>query len=167
MGITLIWAMARGGVIGRDNKLPWRLPADLAFFKAQTIGKTMLMGRKTWESIGSKPLPGRRNVILTTDKSFQADGAETVHSMSEALELAGPGEELMVIGGAGVFEHFLPYATRLLVTFIDEDIEGDVVFPELDWSSFKLTDEVQGIRDEKNPYDYRFVTYERVKAVAQ
>lgn len=167
MGITLIWAMARGGVIGKDNKLPWRLPADLAFFKAQTLGKTMLMGRKTWESIGSKPLPGRCNVVLTMDEHYEAVGAETVHSIDDALRLQQGDEELMVIGGAGIFKHFLSYADKLLVTFIDEDVEGDVTFPELDWSQFKVTDEVQGVRDEKNPYDFRFVTYERVKAATQ
>ncbi|RUT35924.1 dihydrofolate reductase [Paenibacillus zeisoli] len=164
MGITLIWAMARGGVMGKDNQLPWRLPADLAFFKAQTLGKTMVMGRKTWESIGSKPLPGRRNVVLTQDEHYTADDGETIHSIQEALDLHKPGEELMVIGGAGVFKHFLPFADKLLVTYIDEDIEGDVIFPKFDWSEFKVIEEVQGVQDEKNRYPYRFVTYERVKA---
>ncbi|WP_018752815.1 dihydrofolate reductase [Paenibacillus sanguinis] len=160
MGITLIWAMSSNGAIGLNNQLPWRLPADLKFFKAQTIGKTILMGRKTWESMGSKPLPGRRSVVLTGDHSYVAEGAEIVHSVAEALEFAAD-EELMVIGGAGVFKHFLPLANRLLVTRIDENIQGDVFFPHFDWDEFKLVHEEQGTKDEKNPFNYRFLTYTR------
>lgn len=160
MGITLIWAMARNGTIGRDNQLPWRLPADLKFFKEQTTGKTMVMGRKTWESMGSRPLPNRKSVVLTGDHGYQAEGAEVVHSVEEALQYANGGE-LMVIGGAAVFQAFVPLADRLLVTRIDEEIEGDVFFPKIDWSEFKLVKETEGIRDEKNPYHYRFLTYER------
>ncbi|EOS57227.1 dihydrofolate reductase [Paenibacillus barengoltzii] len=160
--ITLIWAMSRNGVIGRDNQLPWRLPADLKFFKANTTGKTIVMGRKTWESMGSKPLPNRHSVVLTGDPSFTAEGADIVHSVEEALTYTDRGE-LMVIGGAGVFQHFLPLADRLIVTLIDEDIEGDVFFPDFSWEDFELVHEEQGVRDEKNPYDYRFLTYERRK----
>lgn len=162
MAITLIWAMSRNGAIGRNNQLPWRLPADLKFFKAQTTGKTMLMGRKTWESMGSKPLPNRHNVVITADASYEAEGADVVHSVDEALTYAERGD-LMVIGGAGVFQHFLPLADRLLVTRIEEDIEGDVFFPHFSWEDFELVHEEQGVRDEKNPYDYRFLTYERRK----
>jgi dihydrofolate reductase len=88
MGISMIWAMAQNGVIGRDNKLPWRLPRDMAFFKEQTINKTVLMGRKTWESFGGKSLPNRRNVVLTRDQRYQAEGAEVIHSLEEGLQLA-------------------------------------------------------------------------------
>lgn len=161
MSITLIWAMAQNGVIGRNNQLPWRLPADLKFFKAQTMGKTMVMGRKTWESMGSKPLPGRHSVVLTQDLSYRAEGADVVHTVEEALRCEKEGGELMVIGGAGVFRLFLPIADKLLVTRIDEDIEGDVFFPPLNWEGFDLVYEQQGIRDDKNPYDYRFLTYDR------
>lgn len=160
--ITLIWAMSRNGAIGRNNQLPWRLPADLKFFKAQTTGKTIVMGRKTWESLGRKPLPNRHNVVITADASYTAEGADVVHSVDEALAYAKRGE-LMVIGGAGVFQHFLPLADRLLVTRIDEDIEGDVFFPHFAWEDFELVHEEPGVRDEKNPYDYRFLTYERRK----
>ncbi|MEC0330661.1 dihydrofolate reductase [Paenibacillus sp. FSL R5-0527] len=163
MSITLIWAMAQNGVIGRNNQLPWRLPADLKFFKAQTMGKTMIMGRKTWESMGSKPLPGRHSVVLTQDTSYRAEGADVVHTLEEALRYEKGGEELMVIGGAGVFRLFFPIADKLLVTRIDQDIEGDVFFPALNWEDFDLVHEQQGIRDDKNPYDYRFLTYERRK----
>lgn len=161
MSITLIWAMAKGGVVGRDNRLPWRLPADMAFFKAQTTGKTVLMGRKTWESMNARPLPNRVNAVLTRDKAFKAEGAKVIHSFEEALKLGEQGE-LMVIGGAEIFAYFLPYADKLLVTVIDEVIEGDVRMPEIDWSLFELTSEQPGVRDEKNPYDYRFLTYERL-----
>lgn len=161
MSITLIWAMAKNGVIGKDNKLPWRLPADLRFFKEQTTGKTMIMGRNTWESMGSKPLPNRHSVVLTSDKSFAAEGADVVHSVEEALTYNKVNVELMVIGGAGVFKHFLPIADKLLVTLIDEDIEGDIIIPDVNWNDFELTSEEPGIRDEKNPYDYRFLTYDR------
>jgi len=160
--ITLIWAMSRNGTIGRNNQLPWRLPADLKFFKAQTTGKTIVMGRKTWESMGSKPLPNRHSVVITADASYVAEGADVVHSVEEALTYAERGE-LMIIGGAGMFQHFLPLADRLLVTRIEEDIEGDVFFPHFLWEDFELVHEEQGVRDEKNPYDYRFLTYERRK----
>lgn len=160
MGVSLIWAMAKNGAIGVNNQLPWRLPADLKFFKEQTTGKTMIMGRKTWESMGSKPLPNRHSVVLTGDRAYQAEGAEIVYSVEEAMEYAKDGE-LMIIGGAGVFEHFIPLADTLYVTRIDEDIEGDVFFPHFDWNEFELTLETQGIRDEKNPYNYRFLVYKR------
>lgn len=165
MGITLIWAMSRNGAIGRNNQLPWRLPADLKFFKEQTTGKTMLMGRNTWESMGSRPLPNRKSVVLTADHAYRAEGADIVHSVEEALEYAKQGE-LMVIGGAGLFQHFFPLADRLHVTRIDEEIEGDVFFPHFDWSEFEVVKEEEGIRDEKNPYSYRFLTYERRKPAA-
>ncbi|GGF94564.1 dihydrofolate reductase [Paenibacillus aceti] len=160
MGMTFIWAMARNGVIGRNNDLPWRLPADMAFFKAQTTGKTVLMGRKTWESMRSRPLPNRRNIVMTNDRGYHAEGAEVVHSEEQVLALAA-GEELMVIGGAGIYKLLIPYADRLHVTKIDEEIEGDTYFPEIDWSQFRLEQETEGIRDEKNPYHYRFMTYVR------
>ncbi|WP_138493494.1 dihydrofolate reductase [Paenibacillus pinistramenti] len=162
MSITLIWAMAEGGIIGRNNALPWRLPADMAFFKAQTMGKTVLMGRRTWESMNARPLPNRLNVVLTRDKAFKAEGAEVIHTFEEALKYAEQGE-LMVIGGAEIFKYFLPIADRLLVTIINESFEGDVVIPEFDWDQFRVVEEQQGVRDEKNPYKYKFVTYERSK----
>ncbi|AWB44840.1 dihydrofolate reductase [Paenibacillus sp. CAA11] len=161
MSLTLIWAMAKNRVIGRDNKLPWRLPSDLAFFKAQTTGKIIVMGRKTWESMGSKPLPNRTNLVLTRDKAFKPKGAEAIYSIEQVLELSKE-QEVMIIGGSEIFLLFLPLADRLLVTLINEEIEGDVVMPDFDLSKFELTDEKQGVRDEKNPYDYRFLTYDRI-----
>lgn len=166
LSITLIWAMSRNRVIGRNNELPWRLPADLKYFKAQTTGKTILMGRSTWESIGSKPLPGRRNIVLTHNSEYTATGAEVVHSVNEALELARH-EELWVIGGAAVYRQFLDHADRLLVTLINEDVEGDTTFPDFSWDDYVLIGEEKGIRDEKNPYDYRFLTYVRPGSSAE
>ncbi|WOZ36352.1 dihydrofolate reductase [Paenibacillus polymyxa] len=160
MSISMIWAMAQNGVIGRDNSLPWRLPRDMAFFKEQTINKTVLMGRKTWESFGGKSLPNRCNVVLTRDESYQAEGAEVIHTLEEGLQLAQQ-EELMVIGGAEIYSLFWPHADRLIVTRIEETFEGDTTFPDLDWSDWTIVSETPGIKDDKNLYDYRFVVYER------
>ncbi|MDN4079540.1 dihydrofolate reductase [Paenibacillus polymyxa] len=162
MSISVIWAMAQNGVIGRDNSLPWRLPRDMAFFKEQTINKTVLMGRKTWESFGGKSLPNRRNVVLTRDESYQAEGAEVIHTLEEGLQLAQQ-EELMVIGGAEIYSLFWPHADRLIVTRIEETFEGDTTFPDLDWSDWTIVSETPGIKDDKNLYDYRFVVYERTE----
>lgn len=162
MSITMIWAMGRNGVMGKDNGMPWRLPRDMAFFKQQTIGKTIVMGRKTWESFGSRPLKDRVNVIMTRDKEFTAQGAQVIHSLEEALEYAN-NQELMIIGGAQIYEKWLPYADRLLVTRIDEDFEGDTVFPDVEWSDWGMTEQIPGIKDEQNPYDYGFYIYDRNK----
>ncbi|MEC0371487.1 dihydrofolate reductase [Paenibacillus chibensis] len=161
MSMTFIWAMGSNRVIGRDNHLPWRLPRDMAFFKEQTIGKKILMGRKTWESFGAKPLPNRVNVILTRDPDYTAQGAQIIHTIDEAIKL-GKEEELMVIGGAEIYRLLLPYADCLVVTEIDQSFEGDTFFPEFPESEWKCIQEVQGIRDDKNPYDYWFRTYIRV-----
>ncbi|WP_342426273.1 dihydrofolate reductase [Paenibacillus sp. FSL L8-0158] len=162
MGISMIWAMAQNSVIGRDNKLPWRLPRDMAFFKEQTINKTVLMGRKTWESFGGKSLPNRRNVVLTRDQCYQVEDAEVIHSLEEGLQLAKQ-EELMVIGGAEIYALFWSHADQLIVTRIEEIFEGDTTFPELDWNGWNIVSETPGIKDEKNPYEYRFVVYERTE----
>ncbi|MGW8958071.1 dihydrofolate reductase [Paenibacillus sp. NPDC055715] len=162
MSISMIWAMAQNGIIGRDNNLPWRLPRDMAFFKEQTIGKTVLMGRKTWESFGGKSLPKRRNIILTRDQSYLAEGAEVIHSLEEGLQLAAQ-EELMIIGGSEIYSLFWTHADRLIVTRIEENFEGDTTFPELDWNGWNVVSETPGVKDERNPYDYRFVVYEKAK----
>ncbi|OZB95111.1 dihydrofolate reductase [Paenibacillus sp. XY044] len=162
MTMTFIWAMGSNGVIGRDNKLPWRLPRDMAFFKEKTMGKTVLMGRKTWESFGGKPLPGRDNVVLTRDKDYEAPGAQIIHTIEEAVEL-GKNEEIMVIGGAEIYYKLLAVADCLIVTRIDETFEGDTYFPEVDFGDWTLQEEIKGITDEKNPYSYRFCTYTRKK----
>lgn len=160
--ITLIWAQGENGVIGRDNALPWRIPADMAYFKRETVGKTVVMGRKTWESFGSKPLKDRKNVVLTRDPSYTADGADVVHSIEDALS-AADGEEVMIIGGSEIYALSLPIADRLRVTRVRESFEGDAVFPTIDWSSWLLISSQEGIRDEKNVYRYEFEVYERPK----
>ncbi|MEC0090886.1 dihydrofolate reductase [Paenibacillus macquariensis] len=160
MGITMIWAMGRNGVMGKDNGMPWRLPRDMAFFKEQTIGKPVVMGRKTWESFGGRPLKDRTNIVMTRDSEYTSQDAQIIHSLEEALEYAN-NQELMIIGGAQIYEKWLPYADRLLVTRIDEDFEGDTVFPDIDWTCWNLSEEIPGVRDEKNPYDYRFYIYNR------
>src|SRR5262245_8417642 len=127
--VSLIVAMAENGVIGRDNALPWRLPEDLRRFKTITMGKPVIMGRKTFESIG-KPLPGRTNIVLTRDKSWSADGVSVVHSFDEAMARAGEVAEVAVIGGAELFRMALARADRIYLTLVHAEVAGDVVFPQ-------------------------------------
>jgi len=129
--ITLIVARARNGVIGRDGALPWRLPEDLAFFKRTTMGQPIVMGRRTWESIG-RPLPGRRNIVVSRQAGFVAAGAEVVPGFDEALRLCAGSPELFVIGGAQLYAEALPRAGRLIVTEIDADFDGDTHWPAPD-----------------------------------
>jgi len=126
--ITLILARARNGVIGAKGGLPWRLPEDLAFFKRTTMGHPIVMGRKTWESIG-RPLPGRRSVVVTRDRTFSATGAEVAHSLDDAVALCAGSDEIFVIGGAHLYADALPRADRLLLTEIDADFDGDTFLP--------------------------------------
>jgi len=160
LSIELVWAMGEKGVIGHNNSLPWRLPKDMAFFKQQTINKTIIMGRNTWESFGGKPLPHRRNIVVTRDLNYRADQAEIVHTIEEGLK-AAQGEELCVIGGSQVYREFLPFADRLVVTKIHEQFEGDTFFPEVDWSEWELKKQIEGEQDEKNVYPFTFEFYER------
>jgi dihydrofolate reductase len=160
--VSLVVAMAHNNVIGRDNGLPWqRLPEDLKHFKTVTLGKPVLMGRKTFESIG-KPLPGRTNLVLTRDGGWKSNGVVAVHSVSEAQALAG--NEWSGIGGAEIYRLLLPLATRIYLTRIDTDIPGDTVFPPLDYSQWVETDSRRFTADERNPYDMTFVTLERAQA---
>ena len=128
MGLAAIYARAANGVIGRDGVLPWHIPADLKRFKALTLGKPMIMGRKTFDSLG-KPLPGRRHIVLTRDRSWQAEGAEVVHTPDEALALAGANASL--IGGADVFRLLLPRCDRVELTEVHADVPGDTAMPPL------------------------------------
>ena len=163
--------MARNNVIGRDNGLPWRLPEDLKHFKAVTLGKPVLMGRKTFESIG-KPLPGRTNLVLTRDRGWKSDGVVVVHSISEALEnraISGTltNNEVAGIGGAEIYQLLMPLASRIYLTRIDADIPGDTVFAPLDYSQWVQTDSRRFAADERNAYDMTFVTLERVPAAVR
>ncbi len=149
--------MDRNRVIGKDNKLPWKLSADLKRFKGITSGKPVIMGRKTFESIG-RPLPNRLNIVITRDNNYKADGCIAVDSAEKALKAAGNASEAMVIGGEQIFRMFLPEASRMYLTFIDADFEGDAYFPEYnknEWKEiFKEEHESDGLR-------YAFVNLER------
>lgn len=155
--LFLIYARASNGTIGRDGRLPWHIPADLKHFKALTLGKPMIMGRKTFDSFPS-PLPGRRHIVLTRDRDWSAEGAEVVHSVEEALALAGDGE-VAVIGGAEIYALFLPLAQRVELTEVHAEFAGDTHMPPLgsEWEVVARTD-VQG--DGTLP-PYSFVTYTR------
>ena len=158
--VTLILARARNGVIGAKGGLPWHLPEDLAFFKRTTMGHPIVMGRKTWESIG-RPLPGRRSVVVTRDRSFSAAGAEVVHSLDEAVARCAGSDEIFVIGGAQLYAEALPRADRLLLTEIHADFDGDTFLPapsDREWieSGRQSHPPAQG-----RPYGFDFVDYRR------
>lgn len=160
MALCLIAAVARNGVIGRQGGLPWRLRDDMAYFAEQTMGKPVVMGRKTYESLPAKfrPLPGRRNVVVTRDASWCAEGAEVFSSLQEALAALGTGD-VMVAGGGEIYAQALPLATRILLTEIDADVEGDVVFPRMDKSGWR---EVSRRAHTEGDWHYDWVVYERV-----
>jgi dihydrofolate reductase len=157
--VSLIVAMAQNGVIGRDNALPWRLPEDLKRFKAFTLGKTLLMGRKTYESIG-RPLPGRANLVLTRDSGWQAPGIVVVHSVEEALAGAA-GSELVAIGGAEIYRLVLPFARRIYLTHVHADVPGDTYFPDFDPTQWADVECRAHPADEDHAYPMTFVTLER------
>ena len=163
MIISLIAAMGKNRVIGNKGKLPWNMPADLKYYKNKIKGKTVIMGRKTFESMGSKPLPNRPNIMITRNKDFRVKDAIVVHSADEALKEAEKYgmEEAMVIGGSEIYEAFLPIANRLYLTIIDGNFEGDAFFPEYDITEWKEVSYEEHERDKDNPYDYRFVVLER------
>ena len=156
--ISLVAAVARNGVIGRDNDLVWRLSSDLKRFKALTLGKPILMGRRTWDSIG-RPLPGRRSLVLTRDRNLTLDGAEIVHSWEEAVAAAGS-DELMVTGGAEIYALALPHADRLHLTEVEASPEGDVHFPAFDRSLFHVTLRERHPAGERDEFPFSFVDWE-------
>ncbi|MGU5653897.1 type 3 dihydrofolate reductase [Aeromonas allosaccharophila] len=162
MKISMIAAMAHDRVIGKDNQMPWHLPADLAHFKRVTLGKPVLMGRKTFESIG-RPLPGRRNLVISRNPGYQAEGIEVVGSVEAALALltGSAVEELMVIGGGHLYAEMLPSADRLYLTQIDLAVEGDTRFPAFDDGQWQRIDCESHPADENNPHPYRFETWQR------
>jgi dihydrofolate reductase len=158
--ISLIVAMAKHRLIGRDNRLPWRLPADLAHFKRVTMGKPMVMGRKTWESLPGL-LPGRRHIVLTRDQSYRAESCTLVHTVDEALAAAGQVPEVMVVGGGTLYKEMLPRADRLYLTLVEAEIEGDTHFPEIDWEAWREVSRESHPADARNPYPYTFLVLER------
>ena len=158
--VSVIVAMAQNGVIGRDNALPWRLPEDLRRFRAFTLGKPILMGRKTFESIGS-PLPGRVNLVLTRDRAWYAHGVIVVHSVDEALTQAEASAELVAIGGAEIYRLVLPFARRIYLTHVHADVPGDIYFPDFDSTQWADVECSMHPADDEHAYPLTFVTLER------
>lgn len=169
MKLAIIVAQAQNRVIGINNKLPWHLPEDLKYFKQVTMGKPIIMGRKTFDSI-KRPLPGRTNIVITRDVSYQHDGVKVVHSLADACELAESicliegHDEAMVIGGAEIYAQALPDTDRLYLTQVHADVEGDAWFPEyqhMDWAEVGRED---FSASETNPFDYSFIVLDKVGA---
>lgn len=161
--LSLVVAVADNDVIGRGGGLPWHLPADLRRFRALTMGKPMLMGRRTWESLPGL-LPGRRHIVLTRTPGYEAPGCTVVGSLEEALETAGDAPELMVIGGAGLFAETLPRARRIHLTRVHASVDGDTFFPRYDPAQWRETAREHREADERNPYACTFITLERASA---
>lgn len=159
--LTLVVAATDAGVIGRDNAMPWHLPADLARFKSITMGKPIVMGRRTYDSIG-RALPGRLNVVVTRDRGWSAAGVSIAHSLDEAIAACGTAPEVMVIGGAQLYAAALPRATRVQLTRIHAAIEGDTVFPALPPADWREVAREERAADARNPHAMSFVTLERV-----
>lgn len=162
--LSAIVAMSENRVIGKDNKLPWHLPADLKHFKEITTGHHIIMGRKTFESIG-KSLPNRVNIVLSRDTDFVASGCQTVTSIDSALEIAKAAQqhEIFIIGGAEIYRQLLSRIKRLYLTIVHTNIEGDAWFPELDTASWHEVSRERHEADEKNTYAYSFITMESTK----
>lgn len=163
MKISLIAAMAKNRVIGQDNKMPWHLPADLKHFKAVTLGKPVIMGRLTYESIG-KALPGRDNIVISRRENYQLNDACVVPNIDDAISVAQKSsDDVMVIGGGTIYQEFIAKATHLYLTFIDLEVSGDTHFPNwLDAGQWQQTEHESFLKDDKNPYNYEFVTLERI-----
>jgi dihydrofolate reductase len=161
--IVIVAAVAKNGVIGRDNALPWQLPEDMRHFRALTTGHAVLMGRKTWESLPPKfrPLPNRRNFVLTRDASYAAPGATVVHSLDDALKVGAGETALFVIGGAELYRHLLPQAQRMELTEIDAEFAGDARFPDFDRAQWRAVSRRAG--RSASGLDYAFVTYESIR----
>jgi dihydrofolate reductase len=156
--LTLIVAYSTNRAIGRDNALPWKLPGDLAHFKRSTLGRPIVMGRKTWDSLG-RPLPGRSNIVITRNPGFGAEGAIVVPSLQAAIDACGDVDEAFVIGGAQIYAQALPLARRVLATEVHADVDGDAFFPLL--PSFQWKETARAPQPAENGYEYDFVTYER------
>ena len=158
--ISIIVAASENSVIGAGGALPWRLSDDLRHFKAVTMGKPIIMGRKTWESIG-RPLPGRQNIVITRQAGFEAPGCDVVTSTEQAIAVAGDAEEVMIIGGSQVYALFLPVADRVYLTRVHADVKGDAYFPMLDEDAWRPVSDERHTADERNEFDYSFRLYAR------
>jgi len=158
--ISLVVAVSRNRVIGRDNQLPWRLPADLAFFKRVTMGHPVIMGRRTWESL-KKPLPGRENIVVTRNKGYEAPGSAVANSLEAALALCADEPIVFVIGGSQLFAESLPIADRIYLTEVDAVVEGDIFLPEFDRSQWTETPIEYHAVDERHALPFRIVQLDR------
>lgn len=161
--LSIIVAKAKNNIIGKENKLIWSLPADLKHFKELTTGHTIIMGRKTFESLG-RVLPNRRHIVFSQNPDFKVndENVQVVHSMLEIQEYIEDEEENFVIGGAMIYNLLMPYVTKMYVTEINEEFEGDAFFPRINPEIWKETDRKKGIKDDKNNLDYDYVTYKRL-----
>ncbi|WP_373896134.1 dihydrofolate reductase [Virgibacillus natechei] len=160
--ISFMLAMDRNRVIGLNNDLPWHLPKDFRFFKERTSGHTVIMGRKTYDSLDGA-LPNRKNVVVTRKNMTFPEDVEVITDLKKIPEWnkSNPNEELFVIGGGNIFKQVLPYADRMYITFIDETFDGDAFFPEFNEEEWNITSREKGEKDDKNPYDYYFLQYDR------
>ena len=153
--------MARNRVIGIENRLPWKLPADMKWFRQHTLGKPVIMGRKTFESFGGKPLPDRQNIVITQDPAYTQQQATVCHSIEEALTACGNAEEAMIIGGMSLYKQTLPSADKLYMTVVDAEFEGDAWFPEFDLNDWTEIEHQSHEADEKNAFRCDFIILER------
>ena len=159
--VSIIVAIAQNGTIGDKNSLLWHIKEDMRFFRTTTSGHPVIMGRKTFESLGSKPLPKRTNIVITrADREFE--GALTAHSLEEAIRMAGEDDEIFVMGGAQIYREALSVVDRMYITVVERDYEGDTSFPDVDYSEWKLVDVVRHERGEEYEYPFEFRTYDRV-----
>ncbi len=158
--ISLIAAVAENRAIGIDNRMPWHLPADLRHFKALTVGKPIIMGRRTWESLPGL-LPDRPHIVVTRKPDYRAEGCRVVHSVDAALAAAGDAPEVMVVGGAELYSALLPRADRLYLTQVETTVAGDAFFPDYDPAQWRVTAQERHAADARNPFAYRFLTLER------
>jgi dihydrofolate reductase len=163
MTISLIWAMDDNRLIGSDNGLPWKLPADMKWFRQHTLGKPIVMGRKTYESFGARPLPQRTNIVITRDRDYRSAGAVIVHSIEEAIQQAGDADELMIIGGASFYQQMLPQADRLYITRVHGRFAGDTWFPDYNVDDWQEVEQHTHPADDRNSHDCTFIIYERKK----
>jgi dihydrofolate reductase len=160
MTISIIAAIDENNVLGKDNKLIWHLPADLKHFKELTTGHHIIMGRKTWESIGKKPLPNRTNIVITRDKNYKAEGCTLVNSLDSALDAVKNDEEVFVVGGAEIYKQAMGKASKMYITRIHHKFEGDTFFPEIGKEWFEaINNDFE--KDDKNKYDFSLCEYER------
>jgi len=151
--------MTKNRVIGNDNKMPWHLPADLKHFKSVTMAKPIVMGRKTYESIG-RPLPGRQNVIVSRNSEYKVEGCTVVNSIDSAIKLLIDSDEIMIIGGGFLYSQMIEKANKLYLTLIDLEIDGDTYFPDYAHLNLTETNRESHLKDDKNPYNYQFINYE-------